>query len=148
LIAQAVVTGRIMRFTGVATALAVLPCVAACGLTVLAAVPTLTACTVVIATIRAAQYGVTRPARETLFTVLEREQKYKAKSVVDTFCYRAGDAAGAQLEYFLFALAAGLMPLAVAVLPLTGIWVGLSVFLGRSQSRLANSVKLADSDSC
>jgi AAA family ATP:ADP antiporter len=137
LTAQAVVTGRIMRFAGVASALAVLPCVAACGFAVLAARPTLFVYTLVGAAVKAAQVGVTRPARETLFTVLDREQKYKAKSFIDTFCYRAGDATGAQIELALAALGPGLLPLALSVVPLTAVWVVLSGFLGRSQSRLA-----------
>jgi len=139
LTAQAIVTGRIMRFAGVASALAVLPCVAACGFAILVAVPTLFVYTLVGAVVKAAQVGVTRPARETLFTVLEREQKYKAKSFIDTFCYRAGDATGARFELRLAALGPGLLPLALTVVPLTVVWVVLSVFLGRSQSRLAGN---------
>lgn len=137
LIAQAVVTGRIMRFAGVATALAVLPCVAVCGFAVLAAAPTLLVVKVVNAAVKAAQVGITRPARETLFTVLEREQKYKAKSFIDTFCYRAGDATGAQTESHIAKLGPGLLPMAVCVVPIAVVWIGLSVFLGRWQSRLA-----------
>ena len=44
---------------------------------------------------RAAGFALLRPAREVLFTVLQREDKYKAKSLIDTFGYRVGDQIGA-----------------------------------------------------
>ena len=46
-------------------------------------------------------YGITRPARETLFTVVSREEKYKAKLVIDTAVQRFGDALAAALFQFL-----------------------------------------------
>jgi AAA family ATP:ADP antiporter len=138
LVAQALVTGRIMRVAGVATALAVLPCVAASGFAVLVAFPTLVVYALVSAAVRATEVGITRPARETLFTVLQREQKYKAKSLIDTFFYRAGDATGAQFEGWLFdKFGLGLMMLALAILPITVVWVVVSIFLGRTQARLS-----------
>jgi AAA family ATP:ADP antiporter len=91
---------------------------------------------VVSGLVRAAQVGVTRPARETLFTVLPLEQKYKAKSFIDTFCYRAGDAVGAQLELLLACLGPGLLPVALTLLPLAAAWVFLSIVLARTQRRL------------
>ena len=44
---------------------------------------------------RAGDYAITRPAREMLYVVLGREEKYKAKSFVDTVVYRGGDAVSA-----------------------------------------------------
>ena len=136
LLAQALLTGRMMRIAGVSTALAVLPGVAVCGFALLVAVPSLLVYAVVSGLVRAAQVGVTRPARETLFTVLPLEQKYKAKSFIDTFCYRAGDAAGAQLELLLASLGPGLLPVALTLLPLAAAWVFLSIVLARTQRRL------------
>ena len=136
LIAQALLTGRMMRVAGVATVLAVLPGVAVCGFALLVAAPSLLVYAAVSGLVRAAQVGVTRPARETLFTVLAPEQKYKAKSFIDTFCYRAGDTAGAQLELLLASLGLGLLPMALALLPLAAAWVLLSIVLARTQKRL------------
>lgn len=138
LLAQAMLTGRMMRVAGVGTALAVLPGVAVCGFAVLVAAPSLIVYAIVSGLVRATQVGVTRPARETLFTVLAPEQKYKAKSFIDTFCYRAGDAFGAQVELLLASLGLGLLPVAVVLLPLATAWVLLSIFLGRTQSRLGS----------
>ncbi len=154
LLAQALLTGRIMRL-GVPTALAVLPGLAAGGFALLVLLPTLTVYTLVSAAFQAAQVGITRPARETLFTVLGREQKYKAKSFIDTFFYRAGDATGAQVEGLLFragsaagvhfegllfaSLNLGLLSVGLAVLPITAAWIVLSVYLGRAQTRRAQT---------
>ena len=69
--------------------------------------------------------------------MLRREDKYKAKSLLDTFGYRAGDALGAYLERVLAMLGAGLFPLAGCVLVLVSVWLLLCAFLARAQARLA-----------
>jgi AAA family ATP:ADP antiporter len=138
LLAQAFLAGRIMRLVGVGTALAVLPLTAVAGFAVLAAAPALAAFMIVNTIYRAVQRGIARPARETLFTVVGREEKYKAKSLLDTVGFRAGDAAGAQLECALAKLGWGLTGLALALLPIALFWAVLSLLLGRAQSRLAD----------
>jgi AAA family ATP:ADP antiporter len=140
LLAQAFVAGRIMHVLGVGVGLAILPIYCAAGLAVLIATPTLGAYTLVNALFRAVQRGVTRPARETLFTVVNREDKYKAKSCLDTFVARTGDAGGAQLERLLAAPAMGAVGLAGAVLPAILAWMVLAFALAAMQSRLTSGV--------
>ena len=137
LLAQAFIAGRIMRFLGVGTALAVLPLCAAVGFKILAVAPTLVAYMWVYAAYRAVQRGIARPAQETLFTVVPREEKYKAKSLLDTFVFRAGDAGGAQIEGRLAMRGLGMAGMLGAVLPMALAWASLALLLGRSQSRLA-----------
>jgi ATP:ADP antiporter, AAA family len=144
LLAQAFVAARIMRWAGVGSALAVLPALAVGGFGALALLPTLATFTVVNALYQAAQQGITGPARETLFTVLQPQEKYKAKPFVDTFGYRAGDASAALLERPLAGLSSGVLPVASAVFGLAVLWLALSVFLGRTQNRLAETNKLTD----
>ncbi|HYD56238.1 MAG TPA: MFS transporter, partial [Burkholderiales bacterium] len=98
LVLQAVVTGHLMKRLGVAVALALLPVTAALGFVGLAISGTLAALIALEATYRAVQRGIMRPARETLFTVVPREERYKGKAFIDTFVYRAGDVVGAQTE--------------------------------------------------
>jgi len=138
LVAQAFVAGRIMRFVGVGAGLALLPLYCAGGLAVLAATPTLATYTLVNALFRAVQRGVARPARETLFTVVSREDKYKAKSCLDTFVSRSGDAGGAQFERALAVPALGAAGFAAAVLPAVLVWTALSFALAAAQSRAAS----------
>lgn len=137
LFAQAFLAGRAMRLMGVGAALAALPTASVAGFAILAAAPTLKAYMVVNATYRAVQRGIGRPARETLFTVLGPEEKYKVKAFLDTFGFRAGDAAGAQLERPLRELTPGLLGLTLAVLPIALVWAALCLVLGWAQYRLA-----------
>ena len=47
---------------------------------------------------RATDYAITRPVREVIYTVVSREDRYKAKGFIDTFVYRAGDQVGASVR--------------------------------------------------
>jgi AAA family ATP:ADP antiporter len=40
---------------------------------------------------RAGEFSLAKPARETVYTRVDRESRYKAKAVIDTVIYRAGD---------------------------------------------------------
>jgi AAA family ATP:ADP antiporter len=90
---------------------------------------------------RAVQRAITRPARETLFTVVSREEKYKSKAFTDTFVYRGGDVLGAWTEGGLRAVGLGLAGLASAAVPLAAAWAVLGLWLGRSQqARVAGPI--------
>jgi len=134
LILQAIVAGHIMKRLGVTVALALLPITVALGFIGLALVASFAALVIFDATFRAVQRAIMRPARETLFTVVSREDKYKAKAFIDTFVYRAGDVVGSQTEGALSGLGLGLFALASVAVPLAFIWMGLGVWLGRAQS--------------
>jgi ATP:ADP antiporter, AAA family len=134
---QLVVTGHLMRRLGVAVTLALLPATVALGFVGLALAGSLAVLIVFEAVFRAVQRAVMRPARETLFTVVPREDKYKAKAFIDTFVYRGGDVVGAQMEGALGRLAAGLAALASVAVPLAVVWGALGVWLGRAQARQA-----------
>src|SRR5690606_11128769 len=88
---QAVVAGHLMKRMGTSLALALLPATAALGFVGLAIAGSIAALVVFEATFRAIQRGIMRPARETLFTVVSREERYKAKAFIDTLVYRTGD---------------------------------------------------------
>src|SRR5690606_19115594 len=122
LLLQLVVAGHLMKKLGVSVALAVLPVTVALGFIGLAIVGTLTALIIFEATFRAVQRALMRPGRETLFTVVSREEKYKAKAFTDTFGYRAGDAVGAWTEGLLGKLGMGLVGLASVAVPLALAW--------------------------
>jgi ATP:ADP antiporter, AAA family len=137
LLLQLVVTGHIMRRLGVAVALALLPITVALGFIGLAIAGSLAVFVIVDATFRATQRAIARPARETLFTVVSRADKYKSKAFIDTFVYRTGDAVGAQTEGALGRLGFGLAGLAAAAVPLALLWAVLGVWLARAQLRIA-----------
>ena len=135
LVLQALVTGHLMQRLGVAVTLALLPLTAALGFVGLAIAGSLAALVAFEATFRAVQRGIMRPARETLFTIVPRADRYKAKAFIDTFVYRTGDVVGAQTEGLLARLGMGLAALAAFAVPLAMAWMVLGLWLGRAQGR-------------
>ncbi|MEJ0070144.1 MAG: hypothetical protein WDO24_17100 [Pseudomonadota bacterium] len=87
--------GRIVALLGVALALAFVPVLTMIGFAALAITPSLGVIAVFQVLRRAAEYAITRPAREVIYTVVPREDRYKTKGFIDTFVYRLGDQAGA-----------------------------------------------------
>jgi AAA family ATP:ADP antiporter len=139
LLVQLVITGHLMKRFGVSVALTLLPVVVGLGFFGLAVAGSFAALVVLDACFRGIQRGITRPARETLFTVVSREDKYKSKAVTDTFVYRGGDLLGAWTEGALGGLGLGLMGLVTVAVPLAVVWGGLGVWLGRSQESMLSS---------
>ena len=137
LVLQAFVTSHLMKRFGVPFTLALLPICVALGFIGLAIFGSLAALIALDAGFKAVQRGVMRPARETLFTIMPRAERYKAKAFIDTFVYRGGDVVGAQTEGLLSKLGMGLTGLATFVVPLTLVWMALGIWLGVSQGRRA-----------
>jgi AAA family ATP:ADP antiporter len=137
LILQAFVTSHLMKRFGVPFTLALLPICVALGFIGLAIFGSLAALIALEASFKAVQRGVMRPARETLFTIMPRAERYKAKAFIDTFIYRGGDVVGAQTEGLLSKLGMGLTGLATFVVPLSLLWMALGIWLGVSQGRRA-----------
>ena len=142
LVLQAIVTGHLMKRLGVSVTLALLPITAALGFLGLAIVGSLAALIAFETAFRAVQRGIMRPSRETLFTVVPRADRYKAKAFIDTFVYRTGDVVGAQTEGLLGRLGMGLTALATVALPLAAAWMALGIWLGYAQRARANGTKV------
>jgi len=139
LVAQVFLTGHLMRRLGVAVTLTLLPLVAIMGFVGLAVVGTLASLIALDASFRAVQRGVMRPARETLFTIVSREDKYKSKAFIDTAVYRGGDAVTAWLDGVIVRAGMGLAGLASVAVPLAAVGAGLGIWLGRTQEKVAKS---------
>lgn len=84
-------TGRIVSKLGMPTALAIVPIVLIFGMLVLAFSPVLLIAVGMHVALRSGNYGLTRPAREMLFTHVSRESRFKTKPVIDIVAYRGGD---------------------------------------------------------
>ncbi|MEO7773239.1 MAG: Npt1/Npt2 family nucleotide transporter [Steroidobacteraceae bacterium] len=138
LVMQLLATGKLITRFGTGPAAAFLPFVFIVGFLVLAVQPMLLAVVVFQAAQRAAQFGIANPARESLFTVVTREEKFKAKNLVDGAVFRGGDALNAWLFKLLAAFVA-LPALAVATAVVAGGWLLLALSLGRSQERKARA---------
>ena len=134
LFTQIFITTRVIRRLGVGWTLAILPLVTLAGFAVLAIWPLYGVMAVFQAVHRATRYAISRPARETLYTVVPPAERYKAKPMIDVFLYRGGDLAGMGIHAALNALGS-LGLIVAATLPFAAVWSTLSVALGRAQTR-------------
>jgi AAA family ATP:ADP antiporter len=136
---QLFLTGRIVVLLGVALTLGLLPVLTIIGFSALALMPTIAAVAVFQVLRRAGDYAITRPTREVLFTVVPREDRYKAKSFIDTVVYRAGDQIGAWSVALLRGAGLGTAEMALVALPLAGLWLVDALWLGRRQESMASA---------
>jgi ATP:ADP antiporter, AAA family len=134
---QLFLTGRIVRAVGVGPTLAFLPVLTIVGFGALALVPTLIALAAFQVLRRSGDYAVARPTREVLYTVVAREDRYKAKSFIDTVVYRGGDQVGAWSFTLLSWLGVGVTGIAVAAGLLSAAWLANALWLGRRQDAMA-----------
>jgi AAA family ATP:ADP antiporter len=107
---QAVVVTWLTRRGSVAWSLSAMPAVVGLSFIALALFPVAAVFLATQVLRRAADYGLGKPPREMLFTVLNPESKFKSKSLIDTAFTRAADALGQWLYLFVGSL--GLVGLA------------------------------------
>jgi ATP:ADP antiporter, AAA family len=134
LVVQLALAGPLLGAFGPGVALCVLPIVQAAGVAALAFAPSIGVLVAVAIVGGAATHGVTRPARELLFTVMKRDDKYRAKNAIDTVGYRLGDVGSVWLGESLGAAGA-----AIAVAPLVVAWLALALVLGKGFRKEAAS---------
>ena len=134
---QMLATGQFLKRFGTGIAAAALPAVYVVGFSVLAAMPTLAVVVTVQVVQRWMNFAIANPARQVFFTVVSREEKYKAKNLVDVVIYRGSDALSGWIFDSLQALGLKLGAIALVSLPVVAGWTLLSAALGRSQERRA-----------
>jgi AAA family ATP:ADP antiporter len=141
LITAALITSRIVIRLGMQTALALMPVLVALGILALVAAPVLIVLAVFQVGRRVGNYAITRPSREMLFTVLDREARFKAKPVIDVVIYRGGDVMTAWLFTLLADKAGlGLTGIAMVIGGIAAAWTMVAVWLGRAyRLRAANT---------
>ena len=129
---------RLIGRFGVGCALTLLPIATVAGFFAIGLMPTLAVLVVFQVIRRAGEYAITRPAREILFTVLNREEKYKSKNFIDTVVFRGGDAASGWLFEGLRIIGLGFAGIAFVAVPVALLWAGTGWWLGRNQDELRN----------
>jgi|TARA_B110000977_G_scaffold168656_1_gene218036 AAA family ATP:ADP antiporter len=138
-------TSRIVSRFGMPTTIALVPVMICIGLLILAVSPFLGAVVALQVIRRAGNYAVTRPAREMLFTRVDRETRFKAKPVIDIVAYRGGD----MLMAWLFTgltqgLGLGLAAVALVGAGIAALWSLVGIYLGRwFEQDESNSVEQA-----
>ena len=143
---QLFLTGRIVNRIGIALTLAILPVFSILGFAALALWPTIGVIVAFQVLRRAGNFAIARPVREVLFTVVPREDRYKAKSFIDTVVYRLGDQVGAWSFTGIQGLGFGSVGIAGAAIPLSMMWLVNSLWLGRAQERRRTAEDLAGAD--
>ena len=143
--AQLFLTGRVLRWIGVALTLALLPLMSILGFSALALTPTIAVLVIYQVIRRAGNFAFARPSREVLFTVVPREDKYKAKSFIDTVIYRLGDQVGAWSYAGLGLLGIGMAGISLVAVPLSIAWLINGLWLGRKQKILESAEMPASS---
>ena len=139
---QVLATAAFLKRFGTGVAAAALPAIYVAGFGAMAIAPSLS----VVVTLQVAQrwmnFAIANPARQVFFTVVGREEKYKAKNLIDVVIYRGSDALYGWVYDSLQALGLKLGAIAICALPVAAGWLFLSTALGRTQERLAT--KIAD----
>jgi len=124
-------TGRLATKLGMPATLALVPAFMCAALLILAFAPILTILLALQVARQAGNYGITRPAREMLFTVVPRESRFKAKPVVDVAIYRGGDAVWSSAFALLTdGLGLGMAAMAAIGAGIAAVWAGTGLRLG------------------
>jgi len=138
---QIFLTGRLVGWLGVAAVLSLLPVISIFGFGALYLMPTLAAVAVFQVARRAGNFALTQPARQILYTVVSREDRYKAKNFIDTAIYRAGDQVGAWSYALIGLVGWGLKEAGVVSVVLSALWLFNSLWLGKRQAVMAAEQK-------
>ncbi|WP_458765712.1 NTP/NDP exchange transporter [Cupriavidus basilensis] len=143
ILVQVFLSGRIARRYGVTSLLTAVPLAVVAGFLVLALWPTFGVLAGVMILRRVGEYALLRPGREMLFTVVDAETKYKAKNVIDTAVYRAGDAVSAWFKTAIDGLSGHPAVVAFTGAALALGWAWLGWWLGRQHEGHAGNAPAA-----
>jgi len=138
---QVFATGQLLKRFGTGPTAAALPMVYLVGFLAIFVAPTLTLVLVVQVIQRWMHFAVATPARQVFYTVLGREEKYKAKNLIDVVIYRGSDALYGWVFDIFQALGLKLGAIALIAAPVSAVWLILSAALGRAQERRVKVVE-------
>lgn len=138
-------TSRLVTKLGMPATLALVPVFICAGLLILAFAPILTVLLALQVARQAGNYGVTRPAREMLFTHVDRETRFKSKPVIDVVVYRGGDAASSiAFAALTDGVGLGIGAMAAIGAGIAAVWGGAGVYIGRVFGRKNDDVESDD----
>lgn len=140
LILQFFVTERLIRKAGIASALMIVPIIAAVGFLFLGLAQTVTTLLIVQVLYRSLNFSIQRPSREILFTKLTVHEKYNSKNFIDTVIYRGGDTLSGWLFAGLSAIISSLQFISFLVIPLAAVWVFVGNKLGKTFNNISTKI--------
>jgi ATP:ADP antiporter, AAA family len=140
---QFLLFGRLFKWLGMRALLASVPLIMTVGYAIFALAPAFMVLVLVYAVRRVADYAITRPCRDSLFTVVSREEKYQAKSLIDTFAYRGGDAlSGSLYKALTGGLGAGPATIGWLGAGISVLWTVLALGLGSAFQRRGGGARV------
>jgi len=129
-------TGRIATRLGLSKTLALVPVLVAVAFLAVAINPLLAVVVAGWVVLKSGNYAITRPGREMLYTLVSREDRFKAKPVIDIVVYRGGDAlAGWAFAGLTAALGLGMGAVAAIGAVIALVWASVGLYLGRTYDR-------------
>jgi len=134
-IVQLLITRQVLTRLGIRTALTAAPALIGTGLAALAFFPRLGIVFALQVIHRVGEHGFTRPGREVIYTVVDPEERYKAKNFIDTFVYRGNDALVAWLIGALHSAGAGIVTIATLGVGVAAAWAANGYTLGRKHDQ-------------
>ncbi len=140
-------TGRIATRFGIAKTLTIVPLAVSLGFLIVAVNPMLAVVIGSWIVLKGGNYSITRPAREMLYTLVSREDRFKAKPVIDIVVYRGGDT----LAGWVFAGLTGVLGFGIAGVAVVGaliaaLWAVVGFYLGLSYDRASNNMSTPEGD--
>ena len=134
---QMIGTRQIVQRAGLRVALAVVPLVVIGGLVAIGFWRTAFMFAAVQVVHRAGEFSLVRPGREMIYTTVDGEARYKAKSFIDTTVYRANDAVSAWIVAGL--RSAGLDTIVLFGIPAAIAWMATGARIGARHDRSQSS---------
>jgi AAA family ATP:ADP antiporter len=138
---QFFITSRLVRHFGMSSTLVMIPALLAGGFVILGSSMGLVLFAAVQVAQRSLNYGVIGPAKEMLFTVVDRETKYKSKNFIDTAVYRGSDVTASWIFKGLSTAGLSIAQMTWLYLPVMGLWAFGAWRLGRTYSRLRRQLR-------
>jgi AAA family ATP:ADP antiporter len=125
-------TGRLVKKLGMGITLALMPVLMVAGMLILAFTPVITILLALNVVRNAGNYAVTQPARQMLFTEVDKETRFKAKPVIDVVVYRGGDMMTAWFFTSLTeGLGLGMTAVSIVGSAIAALWAGVGIYMGR-----------------
>jgi AAA family ATP:ADP antiporter len=147
LLLQFFVTGRLLSRIGATAMLLALPALSVIGFIALGLWTLLPVLVVVGVLRRAGEFAISKPTRETLFTVVDHDDKYQAKNVIDTVIHRGGDAGASWFTAALKAAGLSLSGMAWVGVPIAVGWLLVAWVLGQAHERRRQALRQHDARS-
>ena len=130
LILQIFLTGRLIKWISYRYTLLILPIVFLLGFILIGLFPSIIGLIVLSILSRAGKYAILNPTSEMLFTIISREEKYKAKNFIDTAIVRSSNVLSSWLLSFIKALGAGSVGVLAVGASLSAVWIYIANDLG------------------